>query len=318
MVGHKKQWEFFKKKLELNQLSHAYLFSGAKEIGKKTFAIELVKLVNCIEVEASAKATTSKIEKSNLRQGYDGQACQKCVNCQMLAKNNFPDFMLIKSENGEEIQISKIRKAQNFLSYKSYYGSFKTVIIDNAEKMNQEAQSCFLKTLEEPKGKSLLILISSKPDILLPTIISRCQTLKFFRSKDLPLNYEKLEEEKNIIKKLFLIFDSNFSEKFKYVKSFFVKGSSRPEGSLAEDYPNQEISKIIEVIQKYLRYILFMEAGIKASEEQENLFDGVPVSKKYSVKKIKNILNLIDDVNNKLIFTNANPKLALEVLLMEL
>jgi DNA polymerase III delta prime subunit len=64
----------------------------------------------------------------------------------------FPDLMCIKPEEGGQIQIAKIREAQNFLSFKSYYGGFKSVIVQDAEKMNQEAQSCFLKTLEEPKG----------------------------------------------------------------------------------------------------------------------------------------------------------------------
>ena len=85
--------------------------------------------------------------------------------------------------------------------------------------MNQEAQNCFLKTLEEPKGKTLLFLISSKPDMLLPTIFSRCQTMKFFKPKDLPENSEKSEKEQEILKDLLPVINSNFAEKFKYVKS---------------------------------------------------------------------------------------------------
>lgn len=123
VIGHKKQWEFLRNKSELNQLSHAYLFSGAKEIGKKTLAIEFVKLLNCLG---------------------EKKPCQKCVNCQMIEKNSFPDFRIITRKEGKsEIDISQIREIQNFLSYKSYYGSFKTVVVDNAEGMNQEAQSCF-------------------------------------------------------------------------------------------------------------------------------------------------------------------------------
>jgi len=143
LVGHKKQWEFLKKKLDVDQLSHAYLFTGEEGIGKKLFAKEFAELAGC----------------------------------------KFPDLMTVKEQNrkdekfgdGGEIKISQIREVQNFLSYKSYNGLYKTVIIDDAEKMNQEAQSCFLKTLEEPKGKTLLFLITSKPDMILPTIFSRCQ-----------------------------------------------------------------------------------------------------------------------------------------------
>lgn len=276
LIGHKKQWEFLEKKFELNQLSHAYLFAGQKEIGKKTFAIEFAKFVSCI--------------------GGGKKPCQKCVNCLMIEKNTFPDFkIIIKKEDKTEIEISQIREAQNFLSYKSYYGSFKIMVIDDAENMNQEAQSCFLKTLEEPKGKTLIILVTSKPDMMMGTIASRCQTIKFFRPKDLSENPERLKIEREILSELSPVFNSNLAEKFKYVKAL--------------DLNKRNISDILEVIQKYFRNLLLAEVGIGKT----------PVTaKKYQGKKIKEILNLSEEINNKLIFTNANPKLALEILLMEI
>jgi len=259
IIGHKKQWEFLKNKFELNQLSHSYLFSGAKEIGKKTFAMEFAEFVGC----------------------------------------KFPDLLIVKSDDGKEISIAKIRDIQNFLAYKSYNGGFKIVIIDEAEKMNQEAQSCFLKTLEEPKGKTLLILISAKPDMLLPTIISRCQIIKFFKPKDLPANPERLVKEREILNDLLPAIKSNFAQKFKYIKSI--------------DFEKQDVSDILEVMQKYLRHLLMVKIGIENKERPEDTnFE------KYSVKDLKNIINLTENINNKLLFTNANPKLALEILLMEL
>lgn len=287
LIGHKKQWEVLKKRFELNQLSHSYLFTGAGEIGKRTFAIEFAKLANCLS--------------------ESGKPCQKCVNCQMVSKNSFPDFMLVSAEDAEgksgEIQISKIKQVQNFLSYKSYYGSFKVVVVDDAEKMNQEAQSCFLKTLEEPKGKTLIFLISSKPDMLLSTIASRCQALKFFRPKDLPINSEKVRKEQEILKELVPVINSDLSSKFKYVKAI--------------DFEKQKLGDILAAMQKYLRYLLFMQTGVGEIKGQELFFDNAPPSKKYSVSKIKKIINLIEDINNKLLFTNVNQKLALEILLME-
>ncbi len=295
LIGHKKQWELLKKKLELNQLSHAYLFIGAKEIGKKTFATEFVKLLNCLS--------------------ENERPCQKCINCQMIDKNSFPDFKIInKKPDKSEIDISQIREVQNFLSYKSYYGSFKTVVVSDAEKMNQEAQSCFLKTLEEPKGKTLLILVSSKPDMLLGTIASRCQSLKFFRSKELSLTPEKVKKDREITKGLLEVMNADFSEKFKYAKFISAKGESAPGG----DYPSQEISEIIEALQRYLRRLLFIKTGIKEPKDQESFPEDVYLLEKYSVKKIKEIINLAEDINNRFLFTNVNPKLALEILLMEL
>ena len=266
IIGHKKQWEFLKKKFELNQLSHSYLFTGQKEIGKKDFAIQFAEFLGC----------------------------------------KFPDLMIVGEANkkdekfgdGGEIKISQIREIQSFLSYKSYNGGFKIVVVNEAEKMNQEAQSCFLKTLEEPKGKTLLVLISSKPDMLLPTISSRCQTIKFFKPKDLPENQERLEKEKRILNDLLPIMNSDFAQKFKYVKSI--------------DFEKQNAADILEVMQKYMRHLLLTKIGTEKSEIKDELF------KKYSIVDLKKILNLAENISNKLLFTNANPKLALEILLMEM
>ena len=249
MIGHKKQWEFLKRNLELNQLSHAYLFTGQEGIGKKFFAKEFAEFIGC----------------------------------------NFPDLMIVSEANkkdpkfgdGGEIKISQIREVQNFLAYKSYNGGFKTVIVDDAEKMNQEAQSCFLKTLEEPKGKTLLILISSKPDMILSTITSRCQEIKFFKPKDLPVNSEKIKKEQEIIDQLLPVMNLTLADKFKYVKSI--------------DFEKQDAREILEVIQKHFRKKLL-----------EDILD----------KKVKRVLELSEEISQKLLFTNANPKLALEILLL--
>ena len=143
IIGHKNQWNFLKKSAELDRLSHAYLFSGENQLGKKTLAIEFVKFLNC-----SAKDFSEK-------------PCQVCRNCQDVQKKAHPDFVLIEPENShKEIQISQIRNLIWKLSLRPYSAVFKVAILDKAHSMSQEAQSCFLKLLEEPKGKALLILIT--------------------------------------------------------------------------------------------------------------------------------------------------------------
>jgi|SRR3989344_1518790 len=284
LIGHKKQWEFLKKKAELNRLSHAYLFKGSKNIGKKTFAIELAKLLNCLS-------------ESN-------KPCQKCVNCHAIEKNSFPDLRIISASekdeklgDGGEIKILQIRQANNFLSYKSYSGLYKIVVVEDAEKMNQEAQNCFLKTLEEPKGKTLLILISSTPDILLSTIASRCQTVKFFRPEDLPVNAERARAEQEILDNLLPVINSNLAEKFKYAKSI--------------DFQKQKLEDIIDVILGYFRKQLLVKAGVIPRNV------AIP-DIRHSMGRIIEIVNLTEDINKRILFTNVNPKLALEVLLLEL
>lgn len=228
------------------------------------------------------KLKANQLSHAYLFTGSDGIGKKKfAVELAGLAECKFPDLMILSDIDGE-IKIAQIREVQNFLSYKSYNGGFKIVVVDNAEKMNQEAQSCFLKTLEEPKGQTLLILVSSRPDMLLSTIASRCQTIKFFRPKDLPKNVEKMKKEQEILNNLLLIINSNLADRFKYVKAL--------------DFEQQDPREILEVMQKYFR---------------KQLLDN------YSDKKAKKFLELSEEINNKLLFTNANPKLALEILLME-
>ena len=191
--------------------------------------------------------------------------------------------MQVFPQEGGEIQISQIKQIQNFLSYKSYYGAFRAVIVDNAQTMNQEAQSCFLKTLEEPKGQTLIFLISSKPDMFLPTISSRCQTIKFFKPKNLPENHDKIKREQEILKELLPVINSSLAEKFKYTKSL--------------DFEKRSAREILEVLQKYFRKQLLNN---------------------FSDQKVKKALELSEEISQKLLFTNANPRLALEILLLEL
>lgn len=241
---HEKQWDFFKKNLEANKLSHAYLFTGQEGIGKKEFALKFSEFIGC----------------------------------------KFPDLMIVgpnqkddKFGDGGEIKVSKVREVQNFLAYKSYNGGYKIVIIEEAEKMNQEAQSCLLKTLEEPKGNTILFLISSKPEMLLSTIFSRCQQVKFLKPKNFQQSPEKLEKERKILAQLLAVVSSDLAEKFKYTKSI--------------DFEKQSVSEIIYVLQNHLRK---------------------------DIIKNKKILELSEEVSKKLMLTNASPKLALEILLMEI
>ena len=189
-------------------------------------------------------------------------------------------------EDKKEIDISQVREIQSFLAYKSYNGGYKIVIIDGAHLMNLEAQNCLLKTLEEPKGETLIILTSSKPDVLLPTIFSRCQTIKFFKNKDSKDSADKVDREKEILEKILPVLNSTYANKFKYVKDI--------------DFDKEDASEIVQVLQRYLRNQLL-----------ERL-------EKEDIGGLKKKLELTEEINNKLTFTNASPKLALEILLINI
>ncbi len=269
-----------KRKFESGQLSHAYLFTGEKGLGKMEFAREFVKLANC------------------LAQGQ--KPCQKCVNCKMIDRNAFPDLMVLAPDESGEIKIAKIREAQNFLSYKSYYGLFKSVIAEPAETMNTEAQSCFLKTLEEPKGKTLLLLVSARPDSLLATIYSRCQNVKFFgRPQENP---QSREAENKILDGLLKTLDADLAEKFKYVKSL--------------DFEECRLVNILEVLEKYLREMMLLKTGMQARGVKANW--PAEAVRNFTPERLQRAIKMVEDANSQATFTNTSPRLALEILLMEI
>jgi DNA polymerase-3 subunit delta' len=159
IIGHDRPVTILKRALANHSLAHAYLFSGEQGIGKRMTALSLAAALNCAAP------------------GPDG-GCGSCASCRKVAAASHPDVHLLLPD-GDEIKIDQVRQLQADLSLKAFEGKRKVLIVDGAESMNEPSSNAFLKTLEEPPGDSLIILISSLPHGLLATIRSRCQEVKF-------------------------------------------------------------------------------------------------------------------------------------------
>lgn len=110
--------------------------------------------------------------------------------------NNHPDVLIINPK--PSIKIIQVRQLQTFLSRKPYQAAIKVVIVAEAEKLTLAAQNCFLKTLEEPPSKSLIILGSQIPEQLLPTIISRCQIISLIPKDEIKLEPSLITNHKSL------------------------------------------------------------------------------------------------------------------------
>ncbi|CAI2718058.1 DNA polymerase III subunit delta' [Nitrospina watsonii] len=152
--------------IENGTVAHAYLYYGPESVGKKRMAMEFAKALNCAQP------------------GTDG-ACGVCPSCLKIDQGQHPDVFLLEPTKASStardaaIKIEEIRELQKKLGYTPYEGRYKVAVIDGAEKMNPQACNAFLKTLEEPPGSTLLILVTSNPYQMLPTLISRCQGVMF-------------------------------------------------------------------------------------------------------------------------------------------
>jgi len=158
--GHTRACEFLRAAAGNQRLAHAWLFAGPDGIGKRSVALAFAAWVHC---SAGGK-----------------DACGVCAACRQVAAGSHPDVQLVTVASGKkEIGVDRVRELKRFMQLRPVLGATKVAIIDDAPLLTLAAQNALLKTLEEPPDHSLLILVASNPDALLPTVRSRCQRLRF-------------------------------------------------------------------------------------------------------------------------------------------
>ena len=156
-LGHENIRKMLQTAFEQNRMSHGYLFDGPESVGKASMAIWMAAKLFC---EAPDKP------------------CGSCPGCVRLQTDNHPDIMILKPEEGS-IKNAQVEEFQAFLRTKPFAGSAKVGIIEDADTMTPSAQNRLLKTLEEPASGVVLFLIATNFNRMLPTILSRCQVLRF-------------------------------------------------------------------------------------------------------------------------------------------
>ncbi|MBN2331546.1 MAG: DNA polymerase III subunit delta' [Deltaproteobacteria bacterium] len=147
-------------------LPAALLLTGMEGVGKCFTAFQVAKALNCSH-------------------GH-GDACDACADCGQISRRVHPDVMLVAAEKNQ-IKIDQIRELQGYLGYAPLSGSWKVAIIEDVHLLNTAAANALLKTLEEPPDQSLIMLVTHLPQVLLPTVLSRCVVIPF-----LPLSAKDL------------------------------------------------------------------------------------------------------------------------------
>lgn len=180
IIGQKKALKVLKSCIVKNRIPHALFFAGDEGIGKKLTAVNFAKTINCRNKEVDDLLSFGEEDNAGSLTMDQIDACDKCPSCVKIDKGNHPDVFIIGPEgDGGQIKVSAVRQVGEALSYKPFEGKWKIVIVDDADRLNQSAANAFLHTLEEPSVQSILILVSSRPDMLLSTIHSRCQRINF-------------------------------------------------------------------------------------------------------------------------------------------
>ena len=176
ITGNERVKNLLRRMLDEQRVPGALLFSGEEGIGKKLFAFELARALNC-------------------RSRVGNEACGTCKDCKRITRINYPT-----SDDPEEkrrifwtdhpdvgfvqaptrlFHVIQMREIEREVNNHPYEGKARVFVIDDVDKFNDQSANALLKTLEEPSPASHLILITARPAMLLPTIRSRCQQVRF-------------------------------------------------------------------------------------------------------------------------------------------
>lgn len=165
IVGHEQIIEHLQNAIEADKVSHAYILNGPDKAGKMMIA--------------KAFAQTLQCEKGEI------EPCMECHSCKQAMSGNQPDIIYVRHEKPNTISVDDIRtQINNDIVVKPYSSKRKIYIVDEAEKMNQQAQNALLKTIEEPPAYAVLLLLTTNADTFLPTILSRCVRLNLKAVRD--------------------------------------------------------------------------------------------------------------------------------------
>jgi DNA polymerase-3 subunit delta' len=330
ILGHEFQKSSLIRAVRDSRISHSYLFFGPEGVGKRLVAIEFAKILNCLKTLDGESYSTK-------------EPCS-CNSCKKIDKGIHSDVFLVEYKGVKDIKVDQIREeVEERLFLKPFEGRFKVAIIDEAERMNPNAQSAFLKTLEEPPTDSIIILITSQPESLLLTIRSRCQLFEFKGVPDeilvdeikkrtdlsteeawvatklssgslgraLRLDKEVLAERKEMLVKL-----SNINPHYaSHVLGFL---ESIQKGSSWEDM--EMVSFLFEVISLWLRDLALVKLGF----EQDALTNrdlsslATNLASRWSVDNILDKMNFLQDARYAIFRGNANKQIMLENLVIKI
>jgi len=174
IIGHRQLVDLLARSVRRESLPPSLIFAGPAGIGKRLTALATAQALNC-----TAPVITKDDSSASASPGETIDACGKCKACKRIARGVHPDVLFVEPGDTGSIKIEQVRDIVDRAAYRPFEGRRRAVIIDQADALVPAAQNALLKTLEEPPPSSVFMLITSRPDMLLPTVLSRCPRLQF-------------------------------------------------------------------------------------------------------------------------------------------
>jgi DNA polymerase III subunit delta' len=166
IVGHRRLKRLLARAVHSGTLPPSLVFAGPDGIGKKHMAFALAQALNCL-----APVETDAGERD---------ACGTCASCSRIARGLHPDVLTVRRpEDKSTISVSQARDLMRQVGYRPFEARHRVVVIDDADELGSDSQDALLKTLEEPPARNVFVLVTSRPNLLSPTVRSRCCVLRF-------------------------------------------------------------------------------------------------------------------------------------------
>ena len=318
IVGHEQIIEHLKTAIEMGKVSHAYILNGPDLSGKMMIA------------EAFARAL--------LCEKQDPDGCGECRSCRQSDDRNNPDIIYVKHDKPNTISVDDIRtQLNNDIVIKPYSNQYKIYIVDEAEKMNQQAQNALLKTIEEPPAYAVILLLTANADSFLQTIRSRCITLNLKSVKNDVIKSYLMTEKKIpdyqadvcaafaqgvVGKAIKLASSDDFNELKESALSLIKRLDDIDLYEMGEaikqisDYKLQ-VQDYFDLITVWYRDVLYMKAtnDVNGLIFKDEVYDIKKQASKHSYHGIETIIEALDKAKLR-INANVNFDLVIELLLM--
>ena len=165
-------------------LPPSLIFSGPAGAGMRDMAIAVAQSLNCLTPTGEGDAR---------------DACGKCATCTRIARGVHPDVVMVEPDEKGRVNIEQIRNVLDRAGFRPFEARRRVIVIDEADTMLGPAQSALLKVLEEPPPSSIFILVTTRPDMLLPTVQSRCPRLRFQAAEREPIDEEAREIARDVL-----------------------------------------------------------------------------------------------------------------------
>ncbi len=318
IIGHETIIEYFRNAISMDKVSHAYILNGEDKSGKLMLAEAFAAALQCEE------------------KGME--PCGNCRSCKQAAGRNQPDILYVSHEKPNTISVDDVRKQINDdIALKPYSSKFKIYIVDEAEKMNVQAQNALLKTMEEPPSYAVILLLTVNADSFLPTILSRCVRLDLKPVSDEKIRKYLIEQKQvskdqadicvafaqgNVGKAIRLSDSENFNEMKNSAISLIKRLDEIDLHGMMEavkkitDY-KLEINDYFDFIMIWYRDVLLYKATADANRLifRDEVYSIKKAPSHSSYEGIETILTALDKAKDRL-RANVNFELLIELLLL--